>query len=432
MLSYAVQYRDPAAEWQLATTSAFQARYLRDDHLWPDARGGLRDGVGRWSGSLPRHRGCPRAPSSRRWQIRTTCICGLRWWLSGAATSAPRPRTSGRFATRLRHGSACRGACWKPSWTSRRGRVRPAIEDLQRATATDPTSPAAVAALVAALQAAGRWDEAAELASDLLSVREPRRPWLAFLTTWSDFGEGLPWLRQVAGDRMMRLPGRPGCLCLGAVLAAGLSLAVPRALAQFRIESQAVLVDVAVSDGGPVLDLRKEDFELYEAGEPTSFQLLDPALLPVAVVFAMDVSASTVGERQRRLGEGAALFAGGLTRRDSCAVIAFSMEPFWTRAFAPCGADVRTDVRAEAPGGPTSVRDSMVLSLAVLPSGGRQEGAPVVHGRVRQPELDLGRPGDDGGTGFRGARLFHRRASARFLPVPGAERRWISLDSGGL
>ena len=173
----------------------------------------------------------------------------------------------------------------------------------------------------------------------------------------------------------MGLPGRPGCLCLGAVLLAGLSLAVPRALAQFRIESQAVLVDVAVSDGGPVLDLRKEDFELYEAGEPTSFQLLEPALLPVAVVFAMDVSASTVGERQRRLGEGAALFAGGLTRRDSCAVIAFSMEPFWTREFAPCSAEVRTDVRAEAPGGPTSVRDSVILSLAVLH---REEGRKVL------------------------------------------------------
>ena len=174
---------------------------------------------------------------------------------------------------------------------------------------------------------------------------------------------------------MKRSRGRPGCLSLGAVLLAGSSLAAPQARAQFRVESQAVLVDVAVSDGGPVLDLREEDFELYEGGERTSFRLLDPASLPVAVVFAMDVSASTVGERQRRLGEGAALFAGGLTRRDSCAVIAFSMEPFWTREFTPCGPEVRTDVRTEAPGGPTSVRDSVVLSLAVLH---QEEGRKVL------------------------------------------------------
>ena len=179
------------------------------------------------------------------------------------------------------------------------------------------------------------------------------------------------------GNRMKRLPWTPGrgCLCLCAVMLAASVLFASPATAQFRVESQAVLVDVAVSDGGPVLDLREEDFELYEAGERTSFRLLDPASLPVAVVFAMDVSASTVGERQRRLGEGAALFAGGLTRRDSCAVIAFSMEPFWTREFGPCGADVRTDVRTIEPGGPTSVRDSVVLSLAVLH---REEGRKVL------------------------------------------------------
>lgn len=176
---------------------------------------------------------------------------------------------------------------------------------------------------------------------------------------------------------MTRVPPRPGwcCLCLGAVMLAGSSLSVSPARAQFRVESQAVLVDVAVSDGRPVLDLRKEDFELYEGGEQTSFRLLDPASLPVAVVFAMDVSASTVGERQRRLGEGAALFAGGLTRLDSCAVIAFSMEPFWIREFAACSAGVRNDVQTIEPGGSTSVRDSVILSLAALH---REEGRKVL------------------------------------------------------
>ena len=51
------------------------------------------------------------------------------------------------------------------------------------------------------------------------------------------------------------------------------------------------------------------------------------------------------------------------------------MEPFWTREFTPCGPEVRTDVRTEAPGGPTSVRDSVVLSLAVLH---QEEGRKVL------------------------------------------------------
>ena len=198
VLSYAVQYRDPAAEWQLATTSAFQARYLRDDHLWPDARGGLRDGVGRWSGRFPAPGVSPRAivqamADPDDLHLRLAMVALGRGNQRAAAQDLRKVRDE--VAPRLRLPRRLLEA----ELDLAEGRVRPAIEDLQGATATDPTSPAAVAALVAALQAAGRWDEAAELASDLLSVREPRRPWLAFLTTWSDFGEGLPWLRQVAG-----------------------------------------------------------------------------------------------------------------------------------------------------------------------------------------------------------------------------------------
>lgn len=164
-------------------------------------------------------------------------------------------------------------------------------------------------------------------------------------------------------------------LRLALVTVAGLSLAGSPAAAQFRVESRAVLVDVSVFDEGPVLGLRHEDFELYEAGERVAFRLLDPATLPVTVLFAMDVSASTVGQRRRHLGEGAALFAGGLTGRDACAVMAFSMEPFWVREFAPCGPGVGNDVQQTPPGGATAVRDSLVITLAALH---REEGRRVL------------------------------------------------------
>ena len=155
-------------------------------------------------------------------------------------------------------------------------------------------------------------------------------------------------------------------LRFGLVTLAGLSLSGSPAWAQFRIESRAVLVDVSVSDGGPVPGLRRADFELHEKGERVPFRLLDPASLPLTVLFAMDVSASTVGERRRHLGEGAALFAGGLTDRDSCAVVAFAMEPFWIREFAPCDSEIGNDVQTTPPGGATAVRDSLILSLAAL------------------------------------------------------------------
>ena len=198
VLSYAVQFRDPAAEWQLATTSAFQARYLRDDHLWPDARGGLRDGVRRWAESLPESGASPRAivqamANPDDLHLRLAMVALGRGYRRAATQDLQEVRDE--VAPRLRLPRLLLNA----ELDLAEGRVRPAIESLQEATGTEPTSPAAVAALVAALQAAGRWEEAAELASDFLPVREKARPWLAFLTTWAEFGEGLPWLRQVAG-----------------------------------------------------------------------------------------------------------------------------------------------------------------------------------------------------------------------------------------
>ena len=198
VLSYAVQYRDPAAEWQLATTSAFQARYLRDDHLWPDARGGLRRGVARWAGSLPDKGASPRAivqamADPDDLHLRLALVALGRGYRRAAARDLQEVR--GEVAPRLRLPRLLLQA----ELDLGENRVRPAIEGLQAAARTEPTSPAAVAALVAALQTAGRWDEAAELASDFLSVREKARPWLAFLTAWAEFGEGLPWLHQVAG-----------------------------------------------------------------------------------------------------------------------------------------------------------------------------------------------------------------------------------------
>ncbi|MYF78053.1 MAG: hypothetical protein F4174_12200, partial [Acidobacteria bacterium] len=125
------------------------------------------------------------------------------------------------------------------------------------------------------------------------------------------------------------------------------------ALAQFRVETRAVLVDISVTRDGPVRGLQAEDFELLVAGEPKEFRLLDPDSLPLAVLFAMDVSASTAGERRRRLAAGARQFAGALTGDDDCAVVAFSNRASWVRAFAPCSDEVGGGLLQTGGGGAT-------------------------------------------------------------------------------
>ena len=135
------------------------------------------------------------------------------------------------------------------------------------------------------------------------------------------------------------------------------------ALAQFRVETRAVLVDISVTRDGPVRGLQAEDFELLVAGEPKEFRLLDPDSLPLAVLFAMDVSASTAGERRRRLAAGARQFAGALTGDDDCAVVAFSNRASWVRAFAPCSDEVGGGLLQTGGGGATALWDGVVMSL---------------------------------------------------------------------
>ena len=168
------------------------------------------------------------------------------------------------------------------------------------------------------------------------------------------------------GERARLL--RIGC-CLAVLGPASL------ARAQFRVETRVVLVDVTVTRNGPVPDLTKEDFELRVGGERTPFRMLEREELPVAVLFAMDVSGSTYGDRRRRLAGGARLFAEALTSRDTCGVVVVSMAARWLRDFEACGSEVGERLLQSAPGGATALWDGMILSLAALE---RPRGRPVL------------------------------------------------------
>ncbi len=157
---------------------------------------------------------------------------------------------------------------------------------------------------------------------------------------------------------------RPSLTATAAALSAVLLAAT--AAAQFRVETRVVLVDVSVTRSGPVRDLTEADFELRVDGTPTEFRLLDPESLPLATLFAMDVSASTAGDRRRRLAAGASRFSDAMTARDVCAVVASSMETRFVRDFEPCEAGVQSDVLARAPRGATALWDGLILSLAAL------------------------------------------------------------------
>ncbi len=198
VLAYARDFRDPAVEWQYAVTSLIQVRYLRDQDLSFDAVRDLRRSVSRWKPAPADMDGARRSivramgdPDDLRMRLAMVELGRGKRRAAAARLGEVREDVAPRLVVPrllLEAELDLRG-----NW------FRPAMGDLRTARRSEPTSPAAVVALVAAEQAAGRWDEAAALATDFLSVEVRARPWFGFITSWAEPGEGLPWLRRLAG-----------------------------------------------------------------------------------------------------------------------------------------------------------------------------------------------------------------------------------------
>lgn len=198
ILGHARHYGDAVIAWQLVILDLIEARYFAEEELWLDAQYRLRRALGRWIRSRRAGITSPRAvvqamedPDDRNLRLAMIALGRRRNRVAAAHLEDVRMEVAPRLRIpRL---------LLKAELDLREHRFGTAIDGLRPAVASEPTSPAAVAALVAAKQAAGRWDEAAALASDFLSMRVKERPWLDFITTWAEFGEGLPWLHEVAG-----------------------------------------------------------------------------------------------------------------------------------------------------------------------------------------------------------------------------------------
>ena len=195
ILEQAEPRRDAALGWQLAAVWTVRARFVREAELWPQVRDLLRDGDSR------RFAGAAAGRASLRLVARAMSDPDDRnLRLAVAALGMDRTR---RAADRLREvGEDPAGPLRVPRLLLE-AEVQRAGGHLQHATATlreaaglAPDSQVVVAALAAALQAAGLREEAAALAADRLRGREPTRPWADFLMTWAGPEEpALDWLR---------------------------------------------------------------------------------------------------------------------------------------------------------------------------------------------------------------------------------------------
>ena len=195
MLQGADPARDAAIGWQLAAVWSVRARYIRETGLWAGARDLFQEVAARQL--VSREAGARSSRAVAR-ALGDPDDLNLRFALVALGEGELR-----RAAERLREVSP------QPAIRLRVPRLlllgetrieerelRRAVEDLRAAVELAPTAPAVVAALVAALEAAGRWDEAAELATEQMGQRDGDMVWSDFLLTWAGSHEpGLDWLR---------------------------------------------------------------------------------------------------------------------------------------------------------------------------------------------------------------------------------------------
>ena len=193
--------RDPALSWQAAILGLLRARYLGQDELLEDSGEALRQAVRRrgWTReeAAASDRAAARAmgtPDDLRLRLALVELGKGNHRAARQSLSRVRDPVPRRLLAPLRLLEAEAALRAGPAEAP----IRASIEGLKEAARAFPSSPATVAALVAAMQETGMADAAAELADDFLSRRSRVTPWLDFLTTWARSDEpGLSWLRRL-------------------------------------------------------------------------------------------------------------------------------------------------------------------------------------------------------------------------------------------
>jgi VWFA-related protein len=100
----------------------------------------------------------------------------------------------------------------------------------------------------------------------------------------------------------------------------------PEAPPLIRVSSQLVLIDALVENektGDPVGNLRKEDFQVLEDGQPQAISYFSHDQLPLSVVFLFDLTA-TVQPTLKPLAEGASQILKHLKPQDEVSIMVFS------------------------------------------------------------------------------------------------------------
>jgi VWFA-related protein len=164
---------------------------------------------------------------------------------------------------------------------------------------------------------------------------------------------------------------------LGSVLTLGCLNVTSEQYPTFRTQSEAVRVEVLVTENGqPVTGLKPSDFELLDNGVRQDVELIGVSQLPVNLILTLDVSESVVGERLTRLEEACAAAVADLRSNDRASLLTFNHRlalRVLPTTDLPRVLEALSRLRAE---GATSLRDAAFASLQL--AGGIGDGRSLV------------------------------------------------------
>jgi VWFA-related protein len=144
----------------------------------------------------------------------------------------------------------------------------------------------------------------------------------------------------------------------------------------FASKAAPVRVDVLVTDNGvAVTGLTAADFEVTDNGVVQQIDLIEFDRLPLNVILALDMSASTTGERLPHLRLAARAVLGGLGSTDRAALLTFSDGIQLAHGLSADVAAVRAALDKVQPSGGTALVDGAFSALMLA---GRDAGRDLV------------------------------------------------------
>jgi VWFA-related protein len=145
-----------------------------------------------------------------------------------------------------------------------------------------------------------------------------------------------------------------------------------------KVQVDLVSVNVAVTDGGkqPVRDLRAQDFQVSEEGQPVSLQFFD-SQGPASIVFIIDTSTSMAGQKWKKLQDGMERFLATAREGNDYSLVAFSDRPRLVVSSVNA-ADFQRNFNALKIAGNTALYDAVLLGLEVLAQSRHRHKALVL------------------------------------------------------